>query len=76
MGLGIFLIVDKNYLLGIIGNIPGSSNYDVAGVLNSSSYLENGAYILIGVGSVVFVIGFCGLCGGIRESKCLLYIVS
>ena len=68
--------MDKSYLLGIIGNIPGSSNYDVASVLNSTSYLENGAYMLIAAGAGVFFIGFCGLCGGIRESKCLLYIVS
>ena len=75
LALGIFLIVDNNDILGVIGKIPGSENYDVAATLNSTSYLENGAYMLIGAGAVIFVIAFCGLCGGIRESSCLLYIV-
>lgn len=31
-----------------------------------------GAYILIGVGALVMVIGFLGCCGAIRESQCML----
>ncbi|KAH9519145.1 cd82 antigen [Bulinus truncatus] len=35
-------------------------------------FLKTSAYILIGFGSFVFLVGFCGCCGAIRASKCLL----
>lgn len=34
--------------------------------------MKVGAYILIGFGAFVFLVGFCGCCGAIRRSKCLL----
>ena len=34
------------------------------------------AYILIGVGVFIFIVGFFGCCGAIRESKCMLGMVS
>merc|ERR1711963_430560 len=34
--------------------------------------LRTAAYILIGFGAFVFLVGFCGCCGAIRRSKCLL----
>merc|ERR550534_19875 len=34
--------------------------------------LRTAAYILIGFGVFVFLVGFCGCCGAIRRSKCLL----
>ena len=76
LGLAIFVFTNKGYLLTIVGDIAGSANFDVAGVLNATSYLENALYILVTTGCIITVIGFCGLCGGIRESKCLLYLVS
>lgn len=74
LALGIVLIVDKNFLLDIIGKVPGSSTFDDAAILNTTSFLQSGAYMLIAAGALVFIIGFSGLCGAIRESKCLLAI--
>lgn len=34
------------------------------------------AHVMIGVGSFVFFVGFCGCCGAIRESAIMLGIVS
>lgn len=34
--------------------------------------LNLAAYILIAFGAFTFVVGFCGCCGAMRESKCLL----
>ena len=76
LALGIFLIVDKSTLMSIIGKVPSTSVFDTATVLNTASFLENGAYILTAAGAFIFIIAFCGLCGGIQESKCLLAIVS
>jgi hypothetical protein len=35
-----------------------------------------GAYVLIAAGAFIFVAGFCGCCGAIRESFCMLGVVS
>ena len=37
--------------------------------------ISNSAWILIGVGAFVFVLGFLGMCGACREEKCYLMTV-
>lgn len=59
LGVGIWLKVDPS-----VSNI-----FVVAGVS-----LNAGAITFIVLGCVMFVIGFCGCCGAIKESKCLLGI--
>ena len=76
LALGIFLIVDKSTLLSIIGKIPSTNVFDTQAVLNTTSFLENGAYVLTAAGAIIFVVAACGLCGGIMEIKILLAVVS
>ncbi|XP_041366685.1 CD9 antigen-like [Gigantopelta aegis] len=61
LGVGIWFLVDPNMesYLGIVK-------------INADQSLTNAAYILIGFGSFIFLVGFCGCCGAIRNSKCLL----
>lgn len=39
---------------------------------SGDSQLKYVAYGLIGIGVFVFIVGFCGCCGAIKESRCLL----
>lgn len=34
-----------------------------------------GAYLLLAMGAMLFLLGFLGCCGAIRENKCLLLFV-
>lgn len=42
----------------------------------SSSSLQAGAYVFIGVGAVTMVMGFLGCIGAVNEVRCLLGLVS
>ena len=67
MGMGIFLLtsdkVETSLSTLIDMNIP-------------LEFIYTGAYFMIGVGSFVFFVGFCGCCGAMRESAIMLGIVS
>ncbi|XP_060573901.1 CD82 antigen-like [Ruditapes philippinarum] len=62
LGVGVWMIVDKN-----IG-----SYFDVLNMDSHDQFFKYAAYILIAFGVFVFLVGFCGCCGAIRGSKCLL----
>ncbi|KAL4225545.1 hypothetical protein ACF0H5_016233 [Mactra antiquata] len=62
LGVGIWMIVDKN-----IG-----SYFEVLNLDTHDQFFKYAAYILIGLGVFVFLVGFCGCCGAIRGSKFLL----
>lgn len=62
LGVGVWMIVDKN-----IG-----SYFEVLNIDTHDQYFKYAAYILIAFGVFVFLVGFCGCCGAIRGSKCLL----
>ncbi|XP_056265516.1 tetraspanin 34a [Pseudoliparis swirei] len=63
LGVGVWVKVDSGSLLGLLGNVEDSPGL---------SQLVNAAYLLIGVGAVLLVIGFLGCCGAVRESRCML----
>lgn len=56
------MIADKN-----IG-----SYFEVLNIDTHDQYFKYSSYILIAFGIFVFLVGFCGCCGAIRGSKCLL----
>ncbi|KAL1005793.1 hypothetical protein UPYG_G00064070 [Umbra pygmaea] len=66
LGVGIWVKVDSGSLMGLIENIENAPEelYQVANV----------AYLLIGVGAVLLVMGFLGCCGAMRESRCMLML--
>ncbi|CAI9723428.1 CD9 antigen-like isoform X2 [Octopus vulgaris] len=57
LGVGIWIRIDPTFQMYIDDNF-------------NLPYL--GAYILIGVGVLMMIIGFIGCCGAIRKSQCLL----
>ena len=67
MGIGVFLLtsdeVETSLSALIDMNIP-------------LEFVYTGACFMIGVGSFVFFVGFCGCCGAMRESAIMLGIVS
>lgn len=38
--------------------------------------IEQASYVLIAVGAFMFIVSFLGYCGALRESQCLLTLVS
>lgn len=62
LGVGIWMIVDKNI----------ASYFEVVNLDSHDKFFRYSAYILIAFGIFVFLVGFCGCCGAIRGSKCLL----
>jgi CD9 antigen len=59
LGVGIWLRVDEN----AAEFMTKSSKIDILHTL---------AYVLIGIGFLIMVIGFLGCCGAVRESQCML----
>jgi len=56
-GTGIWIVADSNSFADIVSSDP---------------MIFGAVYLLIAVGGVIFVTGFLGCCGAMRESKCLL----
>jgi len=63
LSVGVWILVDKGLeeYLDVVKDAMGDEDT-----------LRTAAYILIGFGAFVFLVGFCGCCGAIRRSKCLL----
>ncbi|XP_053304528.1 tetraspanin-18 [Spea bombifrons] len=57
LGLGVWVIVDPTGFREIIATNP---------------LLFMGAYLVLAMGAMLFLLGFLGCCGAIRENKCLL----
>ncbi|XP_058017694.1 tetraspanin-18 [Ahaetulla prasina] len=57
LGVGIWVIVDPTGFREIVATNP---------------LLFTGAYIMVAMGAMLFLLGFLGCCGAIRENKCLL----
>ncbi|XP_030415843.1 tetraspanin-18 isoform X1 [Gopherus flavomarginatus] len=57
LGVGIWVIVDPTGFREIVAANP---------------LLFTGAYIMLAMGAMLFLLGFLGCCGAVRENKCLL----
>ena len=62
LGFGIWVRVDPQF-----HKFASDSNF---------GQLYIGAYILMAIGCLVMIVGFLGCCGAIRESQCILSLVS
>jgi hypothetical protein len=63
LGVGIWLLVDKSL----------TETLDLIKVAtDDTDQIKNVSYVLIGVGAFVFIVGFLGCCGALKESKCML----
>ncbi|XP_062616942.1 uncharacterized protein LOC134278659 [Saccostrea cucullata] len=67
LGLGIFVLVDKNEILVLTRSVDTSS-------LDVPSLLESAAYALIAGGGFIFFVAFLGCCGAILKNKCMLLV--
>uniref|UniRef100_A0A674DYT8 Tetraspanin n=1 Tax=Salmo trutta TaxID=8032 RepID=A0A674DYT8_SALTR len=67
LAVGVWVKVDSGSLLGVLDNIK-----DAPAELGQ---LANVAYLLIGVGGVLLIMGFLGCCGAMKESRCMLMLV-
>lgn len=45
-------------------------------IVAANPLLFTGVYVILAMGSMLFLLGFLGCCGAIRENKCLLLFVS
>lgn len=61
LGIGVWVMVDPTGFREIVAANP---------------LLITGAYILLAMGGLLFLLGFLGCCGAVRENKCLLLFVS
>ncbi|CAM1326898.1 TSPAN8 (predicted) [Pycnogonum litorale] len=62
LALGVYLIASLNHLM----------LSKVIMIETGDELLKYLAYVLIGLGCLILLVGFCGCCGAIKESKCLL----
>lgn len=62
LGVGIWFKVDPSII----------NKFQIYESGQNDPYLSIAGWVLIGVGAFVFVVGFFGCCGAIKESKCLL----
>lgn len=67
LAVGVWVKVDSGSLLGVLDNIK-----DAPAELGQ---LANVAYLLMGVGGVLLIMGFLGCCGAMKESRCMLMLV-
>uniref|UniRef100_A0A8C9P4X4 Tetraspanin n=1 Tax=Spermophilus dauricus TaxID=99837 RepID=A0A8C9P4X4_SPEDA len=61
LGVGIWVMVDPTGFREVVAANP---------------LLFTGAYVLLAMGGLLFLLGFLGCCGAVRENKCLLLFVS
>uniref|UniRef100_A0A8C5ZDJ1 Tetraspanin n=1 Tax=Marmota marmota marmota TaxID=9994 RepID=A0A8C5ZDJ1_MARMA len=61
LGAGIWVMVDPTGFREVVAANP---------------LLFTGAYVLLAMGGLLFLLGFLGCCGAVRENKCLLLFVS
>lgn len=62
MGLGIWILIDKD-----LKDLTATESFAI---------LQYLGYAAVVVGGAIMIIGFFGCCGAIRESQCLLVMVS
>lgn len=65
LGIGIWLRFDTDIITFLRDNVKLELSLPV-------DIIHTAAYVLIAAGGFIFIIGFCGCCGAIRESFCML----
>ncbi|XP_037682219.1 tetraspanin-2 isoform X1 [Choloepus didactylus] len=50
----------------------GGTIKDLSSEDKSPEYFYVGLYVLVGAGALMMAVGFCGCCGAMRESQCIL----
>lgn len=70
LGFGIYLLVENNVGGSIDFLVEINEFIDMSRA--SDFLIKIAANAMIAVGAFIFLIGFCGCCGAIKESKCLL----
>ncbi|XP_030749696.1 CD82 antigen-like [Sitophilus oryzae] len=68
LGVGIWLLVDKNSFIALIKIIPVENIEQ----FTSAGVIEQASYILVAVGAFMFLVSFLGYCGALKESRCML----
>ncbi|KAG5679470.1 hypothetical protein PVAND_009035 [Polypedilum vanderplanki] len=68
LGLGLWLLFDKNSLLSLMKSV----NSEHIERFTEPKLIDQTVYLLITIGVLMFVLGFLGYCGAMRESQCLL----
>jgi Tetraspanin family len=74
LAVGIWISIDPSGVVQL-QQASASSNDAYRRFLGEStaySYQSTGAYLLIGVGTFIAIVGFLGCCGAIRESQFML----
>lgn len=61
LGVGVWVLLDPMGFREIVAANP---------------LLFTGVYVILAMGGMLFLLGFLGCCGAIRENKCLLLFVS
>lgn len=74
LGIGIWIKVDPTTISDLAKEDAQLQKF--FDELHTANYESFGAYVLIAVGSIIMVIGFLGCCGAIRESQCMLVLVT
>uniref|UniRef100_U5EXB2 Tetraspanin n=1 Tax=Corethrella appendiculata TaxID=1370023 RepID=U5EXB2_9DIPT len=68
LGVGIWLAADKSSFIALLKMVENEQLEH----FTQPAVIEQLAYILIVIGSIMFFLSFLGYCGAIRESQCLL----
>jgi len=75
LGVGIWIVVDTGSYMDFLNKVDTSGTAaDTAGniLTNNLDYVKAVGYVLIGVGSFIFLVGFLGCCGAIKQWRPLL----
>jgi hypothetical protein len=75
LGVGIWVLVSTGTFVDVLEQfLPAANLNDITNnpLANNVATIHTAAYILIGVGSFVFLVGFMGCCGAIKEWRPLL----
>jgi len=68
LGYGVFILSTDH----VSGSVDFLAHIDDLLPVASDYLVKTAAYVMVGIGSFIFLVGFCGCCGAIKENRCLL----